>query len=145
MRPRSGSATRWNSRNAATGSGKKKNATIDEGGEAALLERKTIRRPVDDRRPSFGDPPREVHHVLAVIDADGAAAGLECAAQKDPAAAADVEQSVVRCELERVQHGLPRERVDAVGPVCLNGPASVRPTGDTIDPAVEPPVADPLQ
>jgi hypothetical protein len=76
-----------------------------------------------------------------VIDAGGAAAGLERPPQEDAAAAADVEQRVLGREVQRIEHGLPREGVSIVRAVHRPRAPSVRAPRDTVGHAVDPPFA----
>src|SRR4029079_16601130 len=65
--------------------------------------------------------------------------------QKDAAAAAHVEQSIVRRQLQRLQYRFPGERMHVVRAVCLTRGASVRPALDLVGQAVDPPFTDRLQ
>ncbi len=110
--------------------------------ELAVGERERIGLGVLDADAALR--PGQADHLPAVIDARGAATGLERPAQEDPAPAADVEQVVVRPERERLEQRIPEERVrivGAVGRACL---AAARPPREPVGHPVDPPVADAL-
>src|SRR5436190_70250 len=86
----------------------------DPCGREARLEGKLFSLRQNRERPG------QANHVPAVVDADRVAARL-ClgVAEKDAAAAADVEQTVGGTERERLEHGLPGKRMRVGAAVCL--------------------------
>src|SRR5690348_1336972 len=107
------------------------------GGEPAVAEGQGLRPAAD------GERRREPHHVAAVVDARDLAADLLLhMAQKDAAAAAHVEQAVVRAERERLEDVRPREVVRCRRAVRLPGLLAVRAPGDAVGHAIDPPFAD---
>jgi hypothetical protein len=108
--------------------------------ELAVAERQVVGFAAD------GERLRKPHHFAAVVDTlDGAAGRVARVPEEDAAAATDVEQPVVRLQLQRLEHRRPHEVVH-VGR-AVRGPrrATVRPTGNPVGHAVDPPLADALQ
>src|SRR5439155_6250440 len=66
-------------------------------------------------------------------------------AEKDAAAAADVEQTVGGTKRERLEHGLPRKRVRVGAAVCLPRLLAVRLAGDPIGHPIDPPLAETVE
>ena len=116
-----------------------------DGRELAVAEREPLRGAEHDPRTALGRLPREPDHVLAVVDADDRTAGLERAPEEDTAPAADVQQRVADRERQRLEHGLPRERVHVLRGIRPARGTAVRAARDTVGHAVDPPLTDPAE
>jgi hypothetical protein len=75
-----------------------------------------------------------------VVDPDRATAGLQRPAEEDATATADVEQVIVGGQPQRLEHGLPGERVHVVRAVDLPRAAATRTPSHAIRHSIDPPL-----
>src|SRR5207244_3942584 len=80
------------------------------------------------------------------VDARRGSSGRERVAKQETAAAADLEEMVVKSERERAEDRPPRPLVNVLGAVDLSRAAAARPTGDAVrQPVDELGVAEPAR